>query len=151
MIRSFLLILIVLCSQLPLSAQAQDVFRCRGPGGVAVFQATPCKDLDEAAVRGPSRDMVLEMRRLANKGRAIIADLGADVNSIKRCQKSMVPFVREVSAIKTQVMTLAAESREFKNGYAALEDCAQCRAAASSYCRQVDQHMDRVMMTLMQF
>jgi len=143
-------LLTVLCGSLlavlvlPFSASAAEVFKCTDSKGRAVFSETPCPD---SAVRGQAmpQQMFREMRNLVKEGEKINADLKADVESLKSCNRAVGEMRKKLDAIKADVEAVALEHRFLYAAFDQLQECAQCRVSAITYCKKADSYLDKSM------
>lgn len=144
-----ILLLFVLCLGLSQFSSA-EIYQCKGKNGKKIFQQHPCSD-NQVGAETDAKKLWQEMRTLVNEGSAIIAQLGADVESIKRCHRKIEIYKKDVAAIAPRVEAIADEHYDMMVAFRNLEDCAYCRTSANSYCRSANRALDKAMRKLMTY
>lgn len=139
-------LLLLLC-MLPFTTLATEVFKCTDSKGRAVFSESPCPD---SAVRGQAlpQQVFHQLRELVNQGEKINADLKGDVESLKSCNRAIAELRQKIDALKPDVEKVAFEYRYLYAAYDQLQECAQCRVAAITYCKKADAYLDKSMNAL---
>lgn len=145
-------LLIILMILLPLAdaAQAQTIYRCKNSEGKTVFQQVPCS---ESEISGTDTAHVLwrQMRNLVSEGEGILNALGADVESIRRCQTSMRDYQAKLDALRSDVARVARKHPNLKKAHSALQGCASCRTSAVANCTLANDYLDRAMAKLTEY
>lgn len=147
-----LLGLVFMCV-LPLLAQAAAqtvVYKCRDDRGKVVFQQVAC---DESQVTGDSaaHDVWRKMRALSSEGKNALAALGADVESIKQCNRAIAVFNGKVEALSPAVARVARQHKDLAKAHTYLKDCGVCRTSAEANCRTADKYLDQAVSKLTEY
>lgn len=141
---SLLLFLFLLSSAV--SAQGRSatlgdtIFKCKGEKGRYVFQQTPCDEKDITG-SGPEHVSWQEMKKLSEEGKKILALLGANVESIKKCHRSMSAYRKKIKDLGPTVAQVRREHPLLMKAYTYIRDCAECRTSAESNCRTADEYL----------
>lgn len=120
---------------------AGAVYKCKDANGRMSFQQTPCA---QETVDGSSEvhEVWRQMKALSAEARYVASALGADVESIKQCNRSMNAYLEKVNALEPAVNKLGSEFAEMAKAHVYLKDCGMCRASAASYCEKADYYLD---------
>lgn len=134
---------------LPLAGVA-EIYQCLDAKGRPSFSNTPCPD---SAVVGRSEAHRLwrEMRVLVSEGHSINRLLGADVESIKNCNKSAQQFSEKLDKYNERLMALS--SVKHKHLFKAMDyirACGECRVAAANDCKKASTQLDEQMIVLLE-
>lgn len=147
-------LLLLLLSLLPVAQvqakQESTIYRCRDASGKLVFQQVAC---DESQVSGNTlaHQLWRKMRVISSRGRQILEALGADVESIQACQKSMVSYQRDLQQLRVQVSQQSRKHPDLVRAFTSLEVCGVCRTSAVSNCTLADQYLDKAMARLTEY
>lgn len=147
-------LLLLLLSLLPVAQvqakQESTIYRCRDASGKLVFQQVAC---DESQVSGNTlaHQLWRKMRVISSRGRQILEALGADVESIQACQKSMVSYQRDLQQLRVQVSQQSRKHPDLVRAFTSLEACGVCRTSAVSNCTLADQYLDKAMARLTEY
>jgi len=123
---------------------AAEVFNCTDAHGRAVFSETPCPDT-AVKERTLPQQVFHQLRELVNAGEKINAELKGDVESLKVCNRDVAELKKRIEAVKADVEKVALEHRFLYAAYDQLQECAQCRVSAITYCKKADNYLDKSM------
>lgn len=146
------LYILLLAGMFSLATQvnADSVYKCKDKNGRVVFQQVAC---DESQVTGDSTAHRLwrTMRSLSSEGKNVLAALGADVDSIKQCNKSINEFNRRVEQLNPQVAEVGRQHGDLVKAQRYLKDCGVCRTSAEANCRTADKYLDQAVSKLTEY
>lgn len=145
------LFIVLLFFYFVIPAQAgSTVYKCKDKSGKVVFQQVSC---DESNVTGDSSAHVLwrKMRGLSLEGKNVLASLGADIESIKQCNRDISVFNSKVEALTPEVSRLDRQHTYLVKAHSYLKDCGVCRTSAEANCRTADKYLDKAVSKLTEY
>jgi len=133
-----------------LYADNQTIYRCKDKAGRFVFQQYACSE-DGISDRSPAYPVWRDLRIQSAQAKKTLAALGADVESIKQCQRAMKQYQQQLSTHRSKLQSLARDYEELVKAFGLLQECGECRSSAISNCQLADQQLEAVMGKLMEY
>lgn len=146
----YYLVVIVLCSFSSFVNAGSVVYKCKDEKGKIIFQQLPC---NEGQVTGNSsaHDLWRKMRALSTEGKNVLAVLGADIESIKQCNRAIEKFNAKVEELTPVVEQVGREYPDLAKAHTYLKDCGVCRTSVEANCRTADKYLDKAVSKLTQY
>jgi hypothetical protein len=129
---------------------ASKVYKCKDATGRIVFQQVAC---NESQITGNSsaHDLWRKMRALSSEGKNILAVLGADLESIKQCNRSIETFNSKVEELTPAVRQVGRQYPELVKAHTYLKDCGVCRTSSEANCRTADKYLNQAVSKLTEY
>lgn len=143
-------LLILLCFSSAFVNAATAVYKCKDARGKIVFQQVAC---DESQVTGDSsaHNLWRKMRALSSEGKNVLAILGADLESIKQCNRAIATFNTKVEELNPLVAQVGRQYQDLAKAHTYLKDCGVCRTSAEANCRTADKYLDKAVSKLTEY
>lgn len=144
--------LLLLIPFLAMQVLAKDtIYRCKNNQGQGfVYQQKPCSD-DQVVGRDLPHKVWRQARQLVADKTEILQQLGADVESIKRCNKRMQHLNATTQKLAKKVDAVSLEHGKIAKAYGYLKECGECRTSAISACQQADIFLNEATVDLMEY
>ncbi len=128
-------------------AVSATIYKCKDDKGKLIFQQTAC---NEKNVMGDSdaHNLWKEMRVLASEGKGILNWLGADLESIKQCNRDIKVYEKKVLKLKNRVSRVELDHKQLAKAYAYLKECAVCKTSAASNCIAAEASLEKAVSNL---
>lgn len=149
-IRLLLLLTVFVSVAAAASSKNQTIYRCKGKAGQSLFQQHPCSE-NQISSGSPAYQLWRDLRVQSSQAQSILAGLGADVESIKRCQRGMQAHQQALVAIRPRINAMARDYEELLKAANLLQACGECRTSAMSNCILADQELQKTMSKLMEY
>lgn len=149
-IRLLLLLTVFASVAAAASSKNQTIYRCKGKAGQLLFQQHPCSE-NQISSKSPAYQLWRDLRVQSSQAQSILAGLGADVESIKSCQRGMKAHQQALVAIRPRISAMARDYEELLMAANLLQACGECRTSAMSNCILADQELQKTMSKLMEY
>ncbi len=144
------LVILFLCLCPVFVNAGSTVYKCKDAKGRIVFQQVAC-DESQITADTPAHNLWRSMRALSSEGKNALAVLGADIESIKQCNRAITIFNEKVEALSPIAAKVGKEHPDLFRAHTYLKDCGVCRTSAEANCRTADKYLNKAVAKLTEY
>ncbi len=121
--------------------QAGGIYHCSDRFGGYNFSDRPCPNMAKKN-DSEAHEVWQMLKALVKEGRSMAANQQSSVESILACKDTQKQLLDKLAALRPRVDLVATRHEHLLSVYDQMNQCLDCRAAATYHCSRVDSKLD---------